>query len=596
MEQTHQAEIHQIAERRFSQFFETLPEFCYMVSPDGMILGINRAASDGLGYSEEELVGKPLATIYAPESHAKMRELLEKWKTTGKLCNEEMVVVTKHGGRRTVLLNVGSVVDAAGKLLHSTSVQLDITERKRMEQTLRESETRARAIITSAMDAIITIDDEQHIVMFNPAAERMFGWQEQDVIGSHIERLIPKRFRNSHRAKVIQFGEKGNTTRSMGALGSLWGLRKDGEEFPIEASISKGEVEGKQQFTAIIRDIAENKRIQETLELATQQTAVTRCSRDFRYLWANQLYADLLQRPLDEIVGRPILEVLGKEAFESLRHHFERALAGEKVVYEEEVDYQSVGRRWISASYVPTLNASGVVDGWVAVIVDVTERKLAEEAISKVSQILIQAQEQERSRLARELHDDISQRVALLALTLQDVSRGLPLSAELCRQIGEVYKQLVELGNDIRALSHSFHSPRLELLGLTKTAATFCTELSERYGVKIDFHADNIPQKLPEEISLCLFRILQEALENARKHSGMGYFQVWLRCHASEIELVVRDLGRGFEPKEAINGDGLGLSSMKERLKLVNGQLSIQSEPGRGTAISARVPFGSTSK
>lgn len=121
----------------------------------------------------------------------------------------------------------------------------------------------------------------------------------------------------------------------------------------------------------------------ETLELVTEQmgAAVTRCSRDFRYLWANQGCADLLHRRLDDIVGRRIVDVMGKEVFESLRHHFERVLGGEKVSYEQDVNYQGIGRRWISATYIPAVDGSGVVDGWVAVIIDITDRKLLEQKL-----------------------------------------------------------------------------------------------------------------------------------------------------------------------------------------------------------------------
>jgi len=129
---------------------------------------------------------------------------------------------------------------------------------------------------------------------------------------------------------------------------------------------------------ATVEDIAEKRLVQETLESETKQAAVSRCSRDLRYLWVNQGYSDLLERPLDQIVGYPMSEVLGNEAFESLRSYFECVLAGEKVSYEKEVNYRSAGCRWIAASYTPTLDANGVVDGWVAVIVDITKRKLME--------------------------------------------------------------------------------------------------------------------------------------------------------------------------------------------------------------------------
>jgi signal transduction histidine kinase len=209
---------------------------------------------------------------------------------------------------------------------------------------------------------------------------------------------------------------------------------------------------------------------------------------------------------------------------------------------------------------------------------DITERKLAEEALSTVSQKLIEAHEEERTRIARELHDDVGQRLVLLAWHLGSSN-------------GNLRKQVEDLANDVQALSHQLHSPKLELLGLAAAAAGFCRELSDRQHVEIEFHSENIPKELPKEISLCLFRVLQEALQNAIKHSGSQQFQASLRSGASEIELTVRDSGIGFETDEAIKGPGLGLTSMQERLKLVNGRLSIDSKPQRGTTILARVPL-----
>lgn len=239
------------------------------------------------------------------------------------------------------------------------------------------------------------------------------------------------------------------------------------------------------------------------------------------------------------------------------------------------------------------MNDSGEPSRMVGVNIDITERKLAEEALSTVSQRLIQAQEQERSRLARELHDNINQKLAMLAVTLQGVKTGLPASAaELGRQIGEAHEQLVAVGNEIQALSHRLHSPKLGLLGLTATASSFCREFSDQQKVEIDFQSESVSKELPQEIALCLFRVLQEALQNAAKHSGSRHFQVALMGGANEIELIVHDSGVGFEPEEATKGRGLGLTSMKERLNMVDGQLSVDSKLQRGTTIRARVPLG----
>jgi signal transduction histidine kinase len=208
-----------------------------------------------------------------------------------------------------------------------------------------------------------------------------------------------------------------------------------------------------------------------------------------------------------------------------------------------------------------------------------------------MNQSLIQAQEQERSRIARELHDDICQRIAILALQLDILNEDLPATAsKLSAGIMEATNRVERLGTDIEQLAHRLHSPKLEYLGLATAAASFCAELSDQQKVKIDFDSQNIPKDLSADSSLCLFRVMQEALQNAIKHSGSRYFQVSLVGVASEIKLTVQDSGIGFEPAEAIKGNGLGLASMRERLKLVDGELSIESRPSKGVTVHARVP------
>ena len=150
------------------------------------------------------------------------------------------------------------------------------------------------------------------------------------------------------------------------------------------------------------------------------------------------------------------------------------------------------------------------------------------------------------------------------------------------------------MAKDIQALSHRLHSSKLEYLGLAVAAKSFCKELSEQRKVQIDFSHSDIPHNLSKEIALCLFRVLQEALQNAVKHSGVRHFRVELRSTEGEIQLTVGDLGVGFDPQDPTNSHGLGLISMRERLQLVSGEISIKSEIGGGTTIHGRVPFRGT--
>jgi PAS domain S-box-containing protein len=248
--------------------------------------------------------------------------------------------------------------------------------------------------------------------------------------------------------------------------------------------------------------------------------------------------------------------------------------------------------RWIASRGKFEYGRDGDARRMLGVAVDITERKQAEEALSTVSRRLIEAQEEERTRIARELHDDINQRMALLAANLESLKGDPPSSkGQANSRIDDVQKQVQEIGSDIQALSHRLHSSKLDYLGLEVASAGFCRELSELHNVDIDFHSDSVPKGLPKEVSLCLFRVLQEALQNAIKHSGSRHFEVLLRHGTSEINLTVHDSGVGLDAQTATDRHGLGLTSMKERLRLVDGELSIESKLQHGTTIRARVPL-----
>jgi PAS domain S-box-containing protein len=248
--------------------------------------------------------------------------------------------------------------------------------------------------------------------------------------------------------------------------------------------------------------------------------------------------------------------------------------------------------RWIFDQGVPRFNADDSFAGYIGSCIDITDRKLAEEALSAMSGKLIQAQERERTYLARELHDDISQRIALLAAELSVLKGDVPASAvRAIRRLEETYDQAASLGNDVQTLSHRLHSSKLEHLGLEVAAASFCKEMSDRRNVQVDFHSSGIPRNLPEGISICLFRVLQEALQNAVKHSGARQFKVDLIEESNEIHLTVRDPGIGFDPDDANKSNGIGIISMKERLNIVNGKFSIDSGIHSGTTIHACVPI-----
>jgi signal transduction histidine kinase len=233
----------------------------------------------------------------------------------------------------------------------------------------------------------------------------------------------------------------------------------------------------------------------------------------------------------------------------------------------------------------------------LAFVEDISKRKLAEEALSTVTRKLIGSQEDERARIGRDLHDDIGQRLALLAVELQQMKHTPPQSAvEVSSRMDELWKRASEISNDVQAFSHELRSAKLEYLGVVAAIRSFCEEFAERQRMEIEFRSHDLPSLLSSpEISLTLFRVLQEALHNAAKHSGVRHFAVELWGTPGEVHLAVGDSGAGFDPQTAIKGRGVGLTGMRERLNLVNGELLVESRPDRGTTIHARVPIISDS-
>ena len=216
----------------------------------------------------------------------------------------------------------------------------------------------------------------------------------------------------------------------------------------------------------------------------------------------------------------------------------------------------------------------------------------AEAAVADISRKLIEAQEQERARLARELHDDISQRLVLLAVGIEQVHKDVagPLD-DVQNRLSEIRKQTMDISTAIRDLAHELHSSSLEYLGFVSAVKNLAGELRRRQKMEIKVKNDGVPNALPAEISLCLYRIVQEALHNAVKHSGAKYVEVHLQQTSDQIQITLRDCGKGFDVGAAGNGRGLGLASMRERIRLVNGTIVIRSKPTAGTIIRACVPF-----
>jgi signal transduction histidine kinase len=263
-------------------------------------------------------------------------------------------------------------------------------------------------------------------------------------------------------------------------------------------------------------------------------------------------------------------------------------IAGSQDTFE--LDYERrtpSGRRYFRMSVTPRLDGGG---GAIVSFRDVSERRLEEERMLELSRQLIMAQENERTRIARELHDDLNQRLALLSLKLEQLGRQSPSSADEFRQRAhELCTSIRSISTDVHRIAHQLHPSKLDTLGLVAAIRGLCNEISTHQLLRVEFIHRNVPESLSQDVALCLYRIVQESLSNVIKHSGAREARVELIGCAQAIQLRIADLGAGFDIETVKNRGGLGLISMQERLRLVGGEISIESQPMCGTQINVQI-------
>jgi PAS domain S-box-containing protein len=248
--------------------------------------------------------------------------------------------------------------------------------------------------------------------------------------------------------------------------------------------------------------------------------------------------------------------------------------------------------RWVFDIGVARFNPDRSFAGYIGSSIDVTERKMAEEALASLSGRLIDAQEEERKRIAREIHDDYNQRLAMLAMEVEELADQVGHSpVEAGPIFHQIWNQIGELGSDLHSLSHRLHSSTLENLGLVAGMKAFCEEFAEQQEIQVDFANENVPRGIPADAALCLFRVAQEGLRNIKRHSGANKAEVRLEASETKLHLSITDQGRGFDVNQHSPRDGIGIRSMEERLRSFGGQLEISSRPMEGTRINAWLPL-----
>jgi PAS domain S-box-containing protein len=471
-------------------------------------------------------------------------------------------------------------------------------ERSYDQKTIRESEQRLRLATQAgkmyAYDWDITADvvvrSSEHIKILGLTEPLHFPHQE------FVDKIHPDD-RSKFLAAIAGLTPENPTGevtyRALATDGASVWLKSNGRGF--------FDAEGRLlRVIGMVGDVTDQKLAEEALRTSEEllktfvknvPAAVAMLDRDMRYLQVSDRWCTDYLSGKTQILGCSHYEIF-PDMPERWKEVHRRALQGETLRAEEDRWDGQNGTHWARWEVRPWKTAEGSVGGILIFAEDITGRKQMEEALSEMSRKLIESQEQERARIGRELHDDINQRLAMLSLELEQLQEN---PSEVQTRVQELRKQTTELSNDVQALSHDLHSSKLEYLGVVAGMKSWCKEFAERQRIEFDC-TTAVSSPLPPEIGLSLFRVLQEALNNVIKHSGVKRVEVQLREDSGEIHLVISDLGRGFDVEAASQGKGLGLMSMRERVRLVNGTISIESKPMGGTTIHVRMPLGSKAR
>lgn len=436
-----------------------------------------------LGYSQQETIGKLPTEFCHPDDRKSVKLAFKNAVRSRSPSHASYRVLARNGQEFWLEASITPIADEKGTVTQLLTTSRDITERKRADDKLRESEFTVRTLLESASQGIVVVDLNGKIVLANRAAEDMFGYRKTELLESPIDNLIPQtlptRQDKEHRHFFLT-----PEARSMGVSLNLLGRRKNGKEFPVEVRLSSMQKGQDTLAVAFVTDVSERKRA----EAALQE------SRD------------------------RLLDLSGK---------------------------------------------------------------------------LMSVQDEESKRIARELHDAFSQELAALSTESRLLMRELPSDAQgTRRKVEGIALRIGTLAKNIHQMSRRLHPVILDDLGLAATLRADCNAFSQLHGIHTDFSSSKVPKSIPGTVALCIYRVAQECLQNVAKHSGAKKVRVDLARKRGEIRLAIEDFGDGFDLlAQQRRRRGLGLIGMEERVRLSGGTLTIDSKPGRGTRVLARVPL-----
>lgn len=595
----------------FRSAFHRSPVATCITTPDGRFKDVNQALLEMLGFTRQELEGRHFNDITHPDDLEIGKQVVARM-ISGELASAsvEKRYLDRNGQTIWGLVNATLLRDPSGQPLHFITHILNLTEHKQAEQALYESQSRLAGVIETAMDAIITIDEEQRITLFNPAAEHIFQVIAQDVLGKPLDQLIPEQFRAIHRRHVRDFGERDITRRSMGALGVLSGRRANGEEFPIEASISQLRSGNQKFYTVILRDITERKRAEQAaLESEARYHHVLDAMMegcqiidfDWRYVYVNDVVALQGRHTRAELINHTMMEVYPgietTDLFEALRQCMEQRTPRRM---ENQFYFEDGNVGWFELSIQPAR------EGIFILSTDITERKRAEESLLRTTEDLRRSN-RELEQFAYVSSHDLQEPLRMVSSYVQLLAKRYKgrLDPDADDFIGfavEGATRMQQLINDL--LTYSRVGTQGKPFALTDLEMALESALSNLQIAIKESSAmvthDPLPILMADHIQMV--QLFQNLIGNAIKFRANDQPRVHVRVQQvdSGWQFSVIDNGIGIDPqfnerifvifqrlhtRAEYQGTGIGLAICKKIVERHGGNIWVEPAPDQGSVF-----------
>jgi len=500
---------------------------------------------------------------------------------------------------------------------YQSQLEAMLAERTR---DLRESEERFRLIAETSLDGIFqSTDPTGRLIFVNDAFARMLGYTKEELLGRNTLDLMA----DEDSPKLPAISQ--TVAKEMPAHGEYRLKHKDGHLVHVHFSVVSMRLKGKVIRSGILQDITERKRAEEALReseeryrklIEASQDLIYIFSREGRIEYVNSIATSSLGLTPEDMIGQPMGRFTSKANVNKLKHNIEQIYSsGEAKSVEDTIKFPR-GKTWLSTWLIPLRDSSGKINAILGVSRDITnykqvetslqraknelEKRVAErtaslsasqEQLRKLTQQIVNAQEEERRRVSRELHDEAGQMLITLKYSLDSVINELPDNLlPISQRLSEAITWIDHASEHIRSLSHSLRPPVLDIAGINLSLKDYCREFSEQTKIHVQYRSEDMPG-LPDAVGISLYRFVQEAFANILKHAHASQVRVGLRYRKDMIVLSVADNGIGMSDDWRSRSTGIGLLGLEERLNLLGGSLKIHSKPGQGTRITAYVPW-----